>query len=746
MKIIKLIDKTKWYVFSIYLVFLASPILTNKELVGWDLTPHLRLADNLAQNILSGFITSYDFAWSAGYPLFSLYPPGGHIVLGLLRFLSGNEHKEIFTNIFLVLLCWLVIHSLYHLTKEMFSKQSAIFALLLSPLWLCLGPELGPFGVGLHGLISAGLVPSTFALVLFHYFTVCLMRAERRPGLRYPIFSGVLLGAIILSHSLTAFLAIGLTTIFLFRLRVQSGVALVSVASVMSLPWLLEFLKHVTFQTANSIVFLSSVPDPLFVFLPGFLPKAGQSLLDIELSSIPWKILTLIFLVAIFLAVKDLLTKRRYLWPALWFFGLLFLTRSIFFILTLLPLHYYRFAGPLLSLALAFAAHGVFLALEHASHKTAKIATILALLCIISFQFDLRAPAYATGNIVPTILDEAKQRIPLTKDEAGDWPRIAELKRVLSEGGGCPRVAVESSTQLLTTTGTPHSITTELVRDSCTEALPGLLSESTLTQPWILSALFPGSEVLFWGVSHSQFRWAVRDQLKPSLERFRALGVEGIVAVSKRYQMTLDQYVSTGELTRVPVGSWRLYRLSHPSSRALTVGTKPILFVSDAKSKRGQLKAFQNFLNWMWQYDTLVNRIVILSPPISELNGKLLGEFSQVILDSDVEIEGTDLESALMQGKLPYRKFGCDRRVGECHIFNELKALSLWIASEPEPKYETATISISNNKIEVAGGNGAGLLVKYGYSPRWRADKTTIFLANPSFMYLPGVASATIDY
>jgi hypothetical protein len=139
--------------------------------------------------------------WYCGFPMFYFYPPLAFLLpvlihrvsFGMLSLLSAYQISVAMGHVFLPIGVFILARTLD------LSRESALVSALLS---LTIG---SPYSGGLVGNFWMGLYPSSLGVSLFPLVLASFIRLRRDPGTRNAVLAGTCLGAIVLTHLLSAY-------------------------------------------------------------------------------------------------------------------------------------------------------------------------------------------------------------------------------------------------------------------------------------------------------------------------------------------------------------------------------------------------------------------------------------------------------------------------------------------------------------------------------------------------------------
>ncbi|MDP6626330.1 MAG: hypothetical protein QGG50_00410 [Methanopyri archaeon] len=139
--------------------------------------------------------------WYCGFPMFYFYPPLAFLLpvlihrisFGMLPLLTAYQISVAMGHVFLPIGVFILARTLD------LSREGALVSALFS---LTIG---SPYSGGLVGNFWMGLYPSSLGVSLFPLVLASFIRLRRDPGTRNAILAGTCLGAIVLTHLLSAY-------------------------------------------------------------------------------------------------------------------------------------------------------------------------------------------------------------------------------------------------------------------------------------------------------------------------------------------------------------------------------------------------------------------------------------------------------------------------------------------------------------------------------------------------------------
>lgn len=738
-----------------------APILSVRgQLAGWDTPGHQALAEQMLELLREGKLSAYVTSWFAGYPAFVLYPPITSLLLALPAwFTDGAISIGTAMLVLNAVLPFLFLLSFWWTSRQWFGDAAARWAPLVSLIYLTLPNEIGVTGAGLAGQLRAGLVPHALGTVLYTAFLGVL--ADSRAGVVRVLSGTLLLAALLLTHLLSA--ALALFTLLLWSLwfrwtALWRALLMGGGATLLASWWLLPFFAHLSMSAAAPLGLPGWIHDPLQIWLPDLsaermaalrsVPRVSLEIANVPLSvptalvGLPW--VSLLVLVGVpvgmyavagsdaafltlLLTAAALLLPRDYL-PGAW----------------RVPLHGYRFAALLwvpLALLLVRGVPCVLAAVvqRRGVRRLLAAAVLGGIVVIAGARFSLVA-----GGAPGESFDDPRASWIYRFDTAR-YPEQHDATSMMLHIAALPagsRVAIEPAYSLIGRVGSPHLISSQLAATTSLELLPGLVAESSALAPFIIPTLAARSEGVRWGqVPLAYERFFMRQPMAQMVKRLRALGVEYLLACSRRYVTALEQ-IGNGALEPVQrEGEFVLFRLTSPASRIEPLAADPLLFVH-----AGGI-TFREFAQ-VWFALPAEVRLPVLNAPVSfeALPPRVRERFRTVLVS--VPDDGRGVGALLAQLRAEGKEvvlLSAARTPNSAAAVHVVPSLATARGRRKlRSVLREASVLRPTESVDVAGSVRQGevllhahdqaVLLRYGYTPNVRAEGGVLFEATPAFL------------
>lgn len=633
----------------IFVSLTMSEFLSSEIIAGWDLLPQYYLSNLMLDNLQSGQIATYDPHWFAGYPAFSLYGPLSYIIIALIHILIISSldaffalpSSEIFLslNLFIFTLPFIFLMGFIFLAKTFFPKQSFLFSLLVGFFYLTANYSPHEAPAGLYGNLLHGHLAAFFGISLLTFIFAFLQRLKQNPQRIDIIPLSLLLSALILTHLLTSIFMAILVLAYLISAGKKSRVYIFiacGTALLLTSWWWINFLQHLAFSSGKKLGLVNI--DPLLNIFPN-LPMLAhcKELTWKSLLRLPYSGITL--LLSTIVGVVFLFHQKKYFLPIFFLIVLLVLPRNFLVHIIETPLHYYRFIDHVTITGLLISVFGLQKIYQY---RRCSIALVM-LLSLALMESSIRN--YPESSM-PAWYKNLFHRVSLACN-AVSYPKPAKmlfdfssyqdavrLMKHLDALNPKGRVAVETSPYDNFSLGSPHFFSTLLPLQYDISVLPGLLVESAYSSGIINSTLSFGSNSIQWGESSLYSpSTLLPKQLQSNgseiISRFRALGVEYLIASSTKYKDFLFQTLKPNSEEVWNFGNYTLLKLKDFRPLALIFQQKPLLVVSD---KQNLLKKLSSKI---WNTKGIeLNFPLVYDPDLSldKLDPKFLDGFSGLLI------------------------------------------------------------------------------------------------------------------
>ena len=180
--------------------WLVRPTLNSGFLMGWDTRGHLLKSFYWAHELIKkGHWDGWFPAWHGGFPISIVYPPLFNNLMGIpTLFFDPN----LVLNITAALLLMGLVPAMYSFLRSF--GMGRIPAAIGSSLIILMDP---PFTAGINSIYQVGLLPNSWGFILTILLLARINRdiSRENRSQKSIIFSGFLLGALILSHTFSTY-------------------------------------------------------------------------------------------------------------------------------------------------------------------------------------------------------------------------------------------------------------------------------------------------------------------------------------------------------------------------------------------------------------------------------------------------------------------------------------------------------------------------------------------------------------
>jgi hypothetical protein len=625
-------------------------------------------------------------------------------------------------------------------------------------------PGLGAYGVGLESLISAGLVPSFFALVLFTFFAWSIESLVKSPGVKGLIVAGIMLGAIFLSHTLTtvfSLLYLAVTAILGNRATRRSLVGVVLIALVVGSWWLIPFVKNLPYSSGEAIVDNNAL-SPLSIFFPigpadSRMITTGaleRELLNFEQPATrllsAQSALGIFFLLTVTAGIAARLMRHEYRLPLVFLLGVA-LVPGGFILSTLgLPLHAYRFSACLWMVEILLCAEG--LSALAGNLPSRRSAVVIGIGFLIGAFGCIRA-----WNHFGTLVRNKSLFVYRVEERPG-FASAEGLLQFLSNNRPQGRIAVESDMRSLRIFGSPHWLLTEIPRRLNIPTVPGVYAESSLAAPFITPTLANLGNQLVWGAPELARRGSFMRQTRRSMiARLKLFSVEMIVATSGKMRRNLNRMKRFGVQSLYENSDLSLYSLGAPLPPLQTFSSKPFLVID-----QGGL-SFRSLTKLLYASPDLFDIPLIDGGARSDsLPRELQSQLSGVLVSCSRSSKLTEQDLKSWQELGPLILINCPKAAlpqpapeglilvpylfREYHVDMLSKVLRSHLAKAP-PEWR-AQAEMRDDE-HITGSSIGPVLVRRNAARCWKEKQRfpgALFKSNPSFMAVMGTGNFELEY
>lgn len=761
------ISETKWFISNFFkknalelvafsvcsaiLFFAVGDLLTNNIVAGWDTTAHFYIFSKMWELAKSGNVTGYDPNWFAGYPIFSFYGPLPYYLMALVHFATFGLLGSAFSfNFVLFLIPFLFIGSIFYTSRIYFGRMASLISLFFATMFLFANRDYAMYGIGIHSIVYLGLFANLMAISFSVFLIGNLEKLRVTSRVRYLVICGLLLGMIILTHSMTMIftgIALGIFTLVHFRKFWKFFLGIMGIGLFVSSFWLVPFLVNLEFSSAYRMgVTDVGLADPLFVLFP----KLEQLLSKFDFSLIP----VLFSFILTFFGIHSLIRKKMIFWAYLFIFTLLFLTRDYFVNFLSTPLHYYRFIAHLAVVNIFVVTMGFIFCFEKISAFKFRLSFVLKglLISLLAMSFLVKTVDFFNLRHDPSVY---KHEVEINKYP--EYLQAQEMMEFIASLKPEGRVAVQTSQNFQDRLGSPHYFSALLPLKYDVPVLPGLLAESALSTQYVLPVLTTLGNTFHWGNTTLLLDPYFNTQ-GPS-EMIRRLGLYNVQYILTVQEKVPNLTLGGGVSVEKEIGDFVLLKLKNFKPLLEPIKYKPFLFVSvDGMEFNAFSKEWFKSLRLL-DYPVIYTKKdwVKLSKKDQESVGGLVVSFPEkkelsleeykswknmkdkiVFLNAypGFEMRDRDEETTYF-----IREFGVDKGTGEL----ESALINFTEATKKDPQ----ELKISSVKDEYLSFESEdGVIVNYSYFPRWKSKnpEQTVFWATPSMMFVFGEGKNELIY
>lgn len=748
------IDIGIWLLCISYLIWILHPILTDKIVAGWDLTSHFYLAKNMVDFLKEGRISGYDMLWFSGYPAFNFYAPLMYILMaGIYLMLLGTVPLALIFNIFIFLLPFLFLVSIYFAARNWFTKEAGYMSLIFGIIFLSINKSLGFFGIGIAGEISIGLLANFFAISLMLLLIGVFGKLINKKTWKIVLIGVLLWASIILAHTLTMIFTISIFAIFsiFYWKKLWKEMLLIFFGGiVLTSFWTIPFLLNLGFSAGMAIGVQTATSDPLFILYPG----TYELIHGPTMQNLPYAILMICSITGIIYLLK----QQKLFWPMLFLITLIILPREYLINITNIPIHYYRFIAHIFVINLLIATAGM----KYIFDNIKKIKSILvsSILNVIVWVYILLSLCIAGFINFDMLNGTPTGKYNYFVDEYEYYPKAMEIMDYLKNLNPKGRIATESSMFSVENLGTPHFFLDFLPLKYGFNVMPGLLAESSLSSKFFIPAFAVITNSMPWGnVSLLGDQAFVSQSADSMIERIGLYGVEYLLldksSAEKLLGIITDK--SSVQVTKV-VDIYYLLKLNKFKAYIEETDYSPFLFIQE---NGGVIDFFTLINEWYKNVNTFKYPVVytkktyedISENDKSRVGGLIVSMPANTILgEKDVEkwnklgkkvifLNATPLDSKLLNDNIKFIPV-FDYNYGIEELVSYLKRYSV-----DTPVYkELSPTKLSSHEIKFYSKKN--ILLNYSYFPYWESENSSqeVFWATPSMMFVFGQGDTTLEY
>lgn len=742
------------------LAYILRPVLVNQVFIGWDLPAHYYLVEQMLNYLEHWRVSGYNIYGYAGFPMFVFYNPLPYIAVCLLHLLSFKFIPiYLCFNIVLFVLPFIYLLSVYYASNAFFNNQKInLYALLFGFCTLFL---LGNNGLGLASEFNVGLFTNAFAWPLLLFLMGVLEKLRRTGKIKYLFWAIGLFSALILTHIFTTIFAAFILLVYLIFYFKQAwkpmiifGIATLALTAF----WWLPFILNISYASADPIVGTSTL-DPIF----GIYPKYFFGLILFIFS---------------FIGIIALIKEKKYFFPFLFLFSLIIIPRSIFYSLSNIPIHYYRFTADIALINVFISAYGFNYLIEWINawkiFKKGQIFSkipwviilILYLFCLIinlnlsyfnykNFQNQLnpKFEGYAQeltdiDNLVKYIKDYHLEGrfLPDTNSEAlltkhyfdYIFPKnnIFDMRGLFYDSSLSGRFLYTNTATLFDYTGMPTIIFINNQNDKEVQTIAGARGNTI-------------------------------QKLKNALGQASTLGVKYLIVDNKKIKRTpvldfVNSQYNQGELKiKKTIGRFTLIEIKNSAPLIGKTDYHPFLFIeSDGLSKK--IKFWDFAYQWYNSDFTIDYPVIFANKPfekISDYDKSQIGGYIVSYRNKKEECPSQKQMDYWIKQDKPVifldSKTECPKPNNNIYFIkdtndsNQVQQAHDIIAKLSQDKFEPQEIEpelIQNEKIKF--NSHSGTLVNFSYFPKWQSnDKDqTVFWISPSMMFVFGRGKTELNY
>lgn len=744
------LDLLIWVFSALALGWLLSPLLVNRVTPGWDTTPHFYLFNKMVEYLKVGRISGYDSLWFGGFPAFKFYGPLPYILMSFPHFLTaGKIGLPLAFNLFLFVLPFLFLASLWYTARVWFDKTGGYIAMIFGTIFLCAVQDKAYMGVGIDSITSIGLFTSFFAICLMMFFLGVIEKHRKNPKISYLVCGSLILTMLILTHAMTllfTLLLLGIFTLLNWKKFWKSALVMGVIALILSSFWLFPFLKDLYLSSGQKLGLLGASSDPLFVLFD-FPSYYGEHATSLMLATIPTFLLLICSIIGIYVSVKG----KNDFWAFSFLFTLIVLPRQYLVAYFDLPVHYYRYTAHVYALNILLATAGIIFMikkLENFKEVPKQILkrllgglVIVCLLIIYVDKFNL----------------SDNPRNYTHKYNFSDYSENADAQKILEYMGNLKvnnRVVVPSLPTLQDTLGTPHFFATFLPLNYRISVIPGLLAESAVSTQFVLPTIAKLGSSLNWGNTAllEDFNFSNQD-MTSMIQRLGLYNVQYIIATKDNAKMLLSDDANKLVASLIDIGNFSVLELKEFRPFIEATNYKPFLFVN-----KGGMEFLSFSKDWFKTPRLFEMPVIYTKKPLSELPSDETDQMGGYIVSmpegSFVSTQeynkwlatGKDIvflnseaspELILSLGDTPVSK---KAKFIKSLSINEGKdiLLNILLAARQDYIVRKEVEPILKSNMDLKFNNIGGTIINYSYFPDWQIANSNqnIYWATPTMMWI----------
>ena len=742
-----LINILFWTIAIIFVIWNLYPLLSAKVVAGWDLTSHLYLLQKMVDFLKEGHITGYDTKWFGGYPAFTFYAPLIYVIMAIPNLLSfGLIPLPFLFNLFLFLLPIFFLATIFYTARKWIGNRGGYISLVFGLFFLSLGKGYAYFGIGISSMMYAGLINNLFGISLMVLLLGVLHPDDQKRFWPSVIKSGIILGIIILSHTLTTiFTGIILAILALcYWNKLLKRIILTGIIGILiGAFWLLPFLLYLEYSSGLKIGLMTATSDPLFILYP----LLDQIIINPGIYLIPTILLAISSMIGIFTSIKS----KNYFWPVAFILTLIVLPREYLINILNTPIHYYRFISHIFVLNIFVATGGVVFLVEKIDSikkiVLQSVSTILIYFMLLFSIFICFAEYYDLTTTKDTLHSFYDNTYHYFFDEYPSYASAMEMVDYIAKLSPKGRIATESSVFNQINLGSPHFFLDVLPLEKNIAVVPGLLVESSISSEFIIPPLTSITNSMPWGNISLLFDKSFIKQNKSGmLKKLEQFNVEYILLANENAKTLLDNKKTLNIDIEKQNDGFTLIKLKSFQPLFQETTAKPFLYIDKggmdflnfAKEwyKSEELSKFlviHTDKKWEQISDEEKNKIggIIVNYPAGTKPDSMddLNKYDKKLIILNVEPSVVDSMNDDLNF-IPY----FDVNIGTQNL---AEVLGNFTEKQPE-KTEIIPKVNSDEYLEFSSGNG--VLINYSYFPRWKSkdQNQTVYWIAPTMMFVFG--------
>jgi uncharacterized membrane protein len=765
-------------------------VTISEILPGGDTLGHFVVLKDVVANITSGrwFAPSYNIQWFGGEPLLQFYAPLGFMIMGIVAFLCKGA-----ISLFLIYR-WFIFFSFaifplafYWFLREFLGKAAASYGLWFSLFWVFYPKAQSDLGIGASGAVALGLFSEALAVSIFLGYLALLKKllSCSRFSPWIAVWGGLLLGLLILAHTLTfigALIISGILIVFyLFNHHHRQALLLnlsllFSLALLLSAFWFWPFIHNLSYTSAERINVSAFLESPL---LP-FLNFKFTDILSAGWYALPYAILIVFgFFIG---GLARLIKEGKYELPVVFFVyffivGLDYVNSQIFITLTL---HYYRLLALGFPMFLAIAAYGFYACWsEPKNNKWWNLAilglTMIFLLHYLYFyQFGTtQQDNNITSLSVSKVIDATPYyfQLPQFKKFREANATVSALRGLQSTAAPVRVMPDLDPLSMYANLGSIHFFNTALPLANNQSVLFGLYAESS----WQIPFIFPTSNAL---TGNSMLWGRVRDlayndyfnqqDAETMVKRLQLFGINYLITASNYFDNNVQKVKEAIPVNQVDI--YKIYRLNGGKPMVYSADHQPGLYING-----GGLDFRQFALGWYSIPELLDKPIAEWPNDIKDLNQNAVASFSFIVVALPTGGNDALIHKLVSFGKPLLilhsdsgisRMASSEQKIYEISNFrpvagyyssanfeqpkidslNSLRDFVVKFASPNSLASSTPVISsFTNNQVSFSGQGP--VIINLGYFPYWRdVAGSAVFPVTPGQMLVFANGDTVLNY